>query len=93
MPRPKDDTHQVATRVSNEAWEILLVGLVAERAPSMQELLRPAVEGYAEKLEKEPEVKAILAEVDKYQSRKHGIKKLTRKGSGSSARRRSKQTG
>jgi plasmid stability protein len=93
MAKAQEHTHQVATRVSTETREILTAGLLTERAESMQELLRPVVEAYAEKLEKEPEVKTILAEIDKYQSRKHGIRKLKQRKPGAKARSRSNPSG
>ena len=79
MPKSTQELRQVATRIPTETWEILNVGLTIERAPSMQELLRPVIEEYARRLAKEPEVRSIRGEVEKYRARKHGAKRPKRR--------------
>lgn len=71
-----NDTRLVATRVSPEAFDVLQIALLAEGAESMQELLRPIVEEYAEKLAREPEVRAIMDSVEDYRARKAGVRRL-----------------
>ena len=68
----------VATRVSPSAFRVLQIALVVEGAESMQELLRPIVEAYAKALEAEPEVRAIMDNVDEYRARKTGVARLPR---------------
>ncbi|HKB50731.1 MAG TPA: hypothetical protein VKC63_04820 [Solirubrobacterales bacterium] len=67
---------QVATRVSSDVWEVLQIGLLVEGADTMQDLLQPVVEAYAEELEKAEEVQAIRANARKFQDRKRGITRL-----------------
>lgn len=84
---PKNDGLELAaTRVSREAHRILELAAAAERK-SMTELLRPAVEDFAEALAQEPEIAEMLVQARKYQVRKEGVKLLPQKGA--SARRRS----
>jgi hypothetical protein len=75
MPAKSDDTKQVATRVSREAFDTLQVALIVEGVDTMQELLRPVVEDYARRLADEPEVKAINASVSAYRDRKRRTKR------------------
>jgi hypothetical protein len=72
------DSKQVATRVAPTTWEVLQIGLLLEDVETVQDLLRPVVEEYAERLEREPEVQAILKEVRGYQARKSGVSRLPR---------------
>jgi hypothetical protein len=67
----------IATRVPREVWDILQVVAVVEDAATMQDLLRPVVEAYAEKMGQEPEVQAILGEASKYRARKSPISHIT----------------
>lgn len=73
---PPSQTRQIATRVPEETWRILQVGLLIEEAETMQELLRPVVEEYARHLAAQPEVQAIIGEVERYRDRKQGIRRL-----------------
>lgn len=81
-------TKQVATRVSADAWRVLQVGLLVEGRATVQDLLRPVVEEYAQRLYAEPEVRAILEEADRYEGRKRGVTRLDRGTRGGSSRRR-----
>lgn len=76
MNSPRKVTHLVATRVSTDALETLQIGMLIERAESMQELLRPVVEDYAARLAAEPEVQAIRKQVEDYGDRKAGVDRL-----------------
>lgn len=67
---------QVATRVSPEVWKILQIGLLVEGADTMQDLLRPVVEAYAQELERADEVRAIRASAQKYQDRQRRVTSL-----------------
>jgi hypothetical protein len=68
------DAKQVATRVSPRTWEILQVAMLLEKAESLQSLLRPVVEEWAEQLATtEPEVARMLEQLDGYQARKRGV--------------------
>ena len=81
-----DGLEIAATRVSREAHRILELAATAERK-SMTELLRPAVEKFAEELAREPEIAEMLVQAHKYEARKKGVKLLPQKGA--SARSRS----
>jgi hypothetical protein len=70
---------QVSTRVSPEAFALLEIGTLVEKL-SMQDLLRPIVEEYAQELSRQPEVIAIAEQVEAYQTRTTGVERL--KGSG-----------
>jgi uncharacterized protein (DUF1778 family) len=80
MPRESknDELEQVATRVTNEAHRVLEIAAAAERK-SMTELLRPAVERYADELAQEPEIIEMLDQARKYEARKKGVKLLPQK--------------
>lgn len=79
---------QVATRISEDAWEVLQIGMLVERSESVQDLLRPVVERYAEALEQEAEVREIREQVRAYQDRKRGVTSLPTQDSEKEKRRR-----
>ena len=88
----KDDTKLIATRISPEAFEVLQIALLAEQADSMQELLRPVIEEYANVLGREPEVQAVKTNLQAYRDRKQGVKRLPRnRRSAQPARSRAKK--
>jgi hypothetical protein len=69
-------TRQVATRISDDDFRVLQVGLVVEDASTMQDLLRPVIERFARELEREPEVAKILRESQAYRDRKSGVRRI-----------------
>src|SRR4051812_48486464 len=77
-----DDTRQVATRVSQDAWQILQIGLLVEGAATMQQLLRPVVEAYASELAAQSEEQAIKRNAEAYQDQNRGVARLQGSQSG-----------
>jgi hypothetical protein len=67
---------QVATRISEDAWEVLQIGLLIEGVDSVQDLLRPVVEKYAASLEQEAEVREIREQIRSYKDRRRGVTSL-----------------
>lgn len=75
MP-PATETKLVSTRVSREIWDVLQVVAAVEGAETQQALLQPVIEAYAERMRQEPEVRAMLEQVDKYRARKSSVTDL-----------------
>jgi uncharacterized protein (DUF1778 family) len=75
-----DGLEIVATRVSDDVRRVLEFAATAQRK-SMTDLLRPAVEQFAENLAREPEIATMLAAARKYEARKRGAKPAPQKGS------------
>jgi len=88
------NNRQVATRVSNDVFEMLQIGLLVEGVETMQDLLRPVVEAYAEQLQEDKEIRALRDGARKVKDRKRGVSSLpAARRSAKSRRRRSAGAG
>lgn len=91
---PPANDRQVSTRVSEDVLEMLQIGMLVEGVDTMQDLLRPVVEAYAEELRKDKEIRALRDGARKVKDRKRGVSRLpAAKRSAKGRRRRSSGAG
>lgn len=67
---------QVATRIPEDDFEVLKIGMVLTGAHTMQELLQPVVAAYVEELREQPEVKRIQEDAQAFRDRSSGVTRI-----------------